>query len=200
MPGSELSWNKVYGNLAGASEAQQQQGIQDYNSTLPTVAGTQTVTPALQVGVAEQNALDASAPNPTEAAAVAFSNMLFQQYLNSMKKGPSGGTGGGSKGGSSGGSGSGSGSTSDNSGDVTDEELANLFGGNASDYGTGSGDIGGTDTEGTTYDNSDVGGSFDTSGGGSIDTSGGGYSNDYSYDGAYLGSYDSGGDYGGADF
>lgn len=71
------------------SEAQQQQGIQDYNSTIPTVSGTQTVAPALQAQIGEENAINASAPNP--AAANSYAESLYQQYLNSMKGGPGGG-------------------------------------------------------------------------------------------------------------
>ena len=31
MPGSGLTWNSIYGNIAGASAAQQQQGLQSYS-------------------------------------------------------------------------------------------------------------------------------------------------------------------------
>lgn len=90
MPNSGLSWNQLYGNIAGAIEGQQQEGIQDYNATLPVVSRTQTVSPETQVGVAEQNAVNASAPNP--AASASYAEQLYQKYLGSMG-GPAGGTG-----------------------------------------------------------------------------------------------------------
>lgn len=89
MPGSQLSWNSLYGNIAGASEAQQQQGLQDYSSLIPTVSGTQTVSPALQSQIAGTNASNAAAPNPTASAS--YAEQLFNQYLQ-QAKGPGGGT------------------------------------------------------------------------------------------------------------
>lgn len=89
MPGSGLSWNSLFGNIAGASEAQQAQGLEQYRGFIPTVAGTQTVNPALQNEIATQNAVDAAAPNPAEAQSYAAS--LFNRYLNQMR-GPGGGT------------------------------------------------------------------------------------------------------------
>lgn len=88
MPGSGLSWNSLYGNIAGASEGQQQQGLQDYSNFIPTVSGTQTVPPALQTEIAGTNASNAAAPNPSASAS--YSQQLFDQYLNQMK-GPAGG-------------------------------------------------------------------------------------------------------------
>lgn len=91
MPGSGLSWNSLYGNIAGASEAQQQRGLQDYSSFIPTVSGTQTVSPNLQAEIAGTNASNAAAPNPGQAAS--YSEQLFNQYLQQLR-GPQGGTGG----------------------------------------------------------------------------------------------------------
>lgn len=98
MPGSNaipgtMPYNTNLESLGLNSEAQQQQGISDYNSTIPTVSGTQTVAPALQANIAEENAINASAPNP--AAANSYAQSLYQQYLNSMKGGPGGSTFGG---------------------------------------------------------------------------------------------------------
>lgn len=76
-----LDWNSLYGNIAGASTAQQQQGMQDYSSLIPTVSGTQTVSPTLQAQIAGTNASNAAAPNPTQAAS--YAEQLFNQYLNS---------------------------------------------------------------------------------------------------------------------
>lgn len=81
MPGSGLSWNALYGNIAGASEQQQQQGIGNLNSTFG---------PNAQVGLAQQNATNNAAPDPTESAN--YAEQLYNQYLNAMK-GPQGGTG-----------------------------------------------------------------------------------------------------------
>lgn len=95
MPGSGLSSNSFLGNVAGASEAQQTAGVQQYNSFVPTVSGTQTVNPALQNEIATQNSLNAAAPDPTQAAS--YAKQLFDQYLSSMRggggnRGPGGGT------------------------------------------------------------------------------------------------------------
>lgn len=95
MPGS----NAIPGTLPYAmnleslglnSEQQQQQGIQDYNATIPTVSSTQTLNPALEAQIAEENALNAAAPNP--AAAESYAESLYNQYLNQFKK-SGGGTG-----------------------------------------------------------------------------------------------------------
>ena len=89
MPGSQLSWNSLYGNIAGASEAQQREGLADYGPFVGAVSSTQTVSPTLQTEIAGQNALNAAAPNPAQAAS--YSKQLFDQYLQQMK-GPGGGT------------------------------------------------------------------------------------------------------------
>lgn len=101
MPGSGLSFNRLYGNIAGATEARQRQGLEDYSRFIPTVSGTQTVRPELQNEIASQNALNKAAPNPAKAAS--YAQQLFDQYLQKMR-GPGGGTGG--YGGPSGGTGS----------------------------------------------------------------------------------------------
>ena len=67
MPGSGLDWNSLYGNIAGASTAQQNQGISQYDQLVPTVSGTQTLSPQLQTQVAFQNAVDSASPNPVDA-------------------------------------------------------------------------------------------------------------------------------------
>lgn len=91
MPGSGLSDNAFLGNIAGAREALQTQGVNEYNATIPTVSGTQTVSPALQNEIATQNSLNAAAPDPTQAASYAM--QLFQMYLNQMGRGGSSGGG-----------------------------------------------------------------------------------------------------------
>lgn len=99
MPGSGLSSNQFLGNVAGASEAQQTEGIHQYNSFVPTVSGTQTVNPALQNEIATQNSLNAAAPDPTAAASYAKS--LFDQYLSRMQGGGRSNPGGGTRSGGS---------------------------------------------------------------------------------------------------
>jgi hypothetical protein len=77
MPGSDLTWNSLYGNIANASTTQQQTGLSEYNSTIPTVSGTQTVSPDLQTQIAEQNAVDNASPNPTEAGVISTAESLI---------------------------------------------------------------------------------------------------------------------------
>lgn len=90
MPGSGLSWNSLYGNIAGASENQQARGLQEYDSFLPTVAHTQTLSPELQTEIAGTNASNAAAPNP--GASASYAQQLFQQYLDKLKNPASGGS------------------------------------------------------------------------------------------------------------
>jgi hypothetical protein len=105
--GAGLMTNKLFGNVLGFSEGQIDKGIRNYNSTIPTVSSTQTLSPALQIQVAQgnqnaenqanqfnsqiaaTNATNAAAPNP--ATANSYAQQLFDQYLQSMR-GPGGGT------------------------------------------------------------------------------------------------------------
>lgn len=89
MPGAGLWSNKFLGNIAGAVEARKAQGIQHYNQTIPTISGTQTVRPETQISLAEQNSINAAAPDP--AAQNSYSQWLFDQYLNKVN--PAGGSG-----------------------------------------------------------------------------------------------------------
>lgn len=99
MPGSGLQWNKSLRDLGIATEDQISKGISNYNATIPTVSGTQTVRPETQVDVATQNAVWNSAPDP--AAAASYAQQLFDKYLGSLSQsfGGGGGGGGGSGGG-----------------------------------------------------------------------------------------------------
>jgi hypothetical protein len=83
MPGSGLSSNMFLGNVAGAMENQEQQGLQDYSSFIPAVSGTQTVNPALQTQISGTNASNAAAPNP--GASASYAAQMFNQYLNQMR-------------------------------------------------------------------------------------------------------------------
>lgn len=89
MPGSGLAKNIVPKDIGTTSQALEQQGIGNYNQTIPTVSGTQTVAPSLQADINANNSLWQSSPDPTQAAA--YTQNLFQQYLNQLK-GPASGT------------------------------------------------------------------------------------------------------------
>lgn len=95
MPGSGLAQNLFPRSIGLATEQLQHQGIGDYSSLIPSVSGTQTVSPAqaapLNAEIQAMNATNASAPDP--AAAGSYAQQLFQQYLSSLSR-PSGGTGG----------------------------------------------------------------------------------------------------------
>jgi hypothetical protein len=88
-PGS-LAGNRGLRDIGLNAEAQTQQGLQDYNALTSNISNTQTVNPALQASIAEQNAINASAPNP--AAAQTYAQSLFDKYLAQIHGG--GGRGG----------------------------------------------------------------------------------------------------------
>jgi len=81
VPGS-LAFNRNQRDLGRTVEDVQSQGVQQYNQTLPTVSGTQTVAPELQTSVNYQNAVSAAAPNPTAAAQYAKS--IFDEYMKKL--------------------------------------------------------------------------------------------------------------------
>jgi len=93
MPGAGLWSNKFMGNVAGAKEALQQQGLQNLNTTTGNLSHMVT-DPNLAASIAARNALMASAPNPAEAVAAQLA-----QYYNALTAGqnrgynPAGGTG-----------------------------------------------------------------------------------------------------------
>lgn len=94
MPG--LSPGTFFGNrnarnLGLLSYLLQQQAAQQYPSLVGAVSQTQTVNPALQSQIAEQNALNAAAPNPQMAQS--YAQKLYSDYLASAR-GPGGGTSG----------------------------------------------------------------------------------------------------------
>ena len=92
QPNSSIS-NGIGLNLLGTtSEQQQQSGVNNYNSTIPTISGTQTLNPALQMEGNLQNAVSAAAPNPTAAANQELS--LLDQYMAELNPpNPAGGRG-----------------------------------------------------------------------------------------------------------
>lgn len=93
MPGAGLYGNRSLRDIGLTSLDQQRWGASAYPQFVGAVSGTQTVSPALQNEIASQNALNAAAPNPSDAAARTKS--LFDQYSQSI-----GGSGGGGYGGS----------------------------------------------------------------------------------------------------
>lgn len=82
MPGSGLAINKGPRDIGLATEDLQRKGVQDYNATIPTVSGTQTVSPALQTEIADRNSVYAAAPNPRDAQT--YAQDLFNKYLATM--------------------------------------------------------------------------------------------------------------------
>lgn len=90
MPGSGLAHNLNLRDLGLTSEGQIAQGVSDYSKLIPTVSGTQTVSPALQTEIANRNTNNAAAPVPAQAQS--YAQQLFSKYLQNMR-GPGGGTG-----------------------------------------------------------------------------------------------------------
>jgi len=85
MPGSGLSQNRFLRDIGLTSEQEQQTGLEDYNRLAGTISSTQTVNPALQTQIAEQNALNRAAPNPQ--AAQTYAQKLYDQYLKGSRGG-----------------------------------------------------------------------------------------------------------------
>jgi hypothetical protein len=71
MPGSGLETNQLFGNIAGFSENQQQQGIANYLKLAGTL-GPQMTDPGLSAQIAARNADLAAAPDPRLAAQEEF--------------------------------------------------------------------------------------------------------------------------------
>jgi len=86
-PGS-LAGNRGLRDIGLTAEAQTQQGLQDYNALTQNVSNTQTVRPETQIALAEQNAVNAAAPNPQ--AAQSYAESLFNKYLNQIHGGVGG--------------------------------------------------------------------------------------------------------------
>lgn len=87
MPGSGLNIENLLSNEGLTSNAIQQEGVGNYNSTIPTISGTQTLNPALELAGNTQNAVSAASPNPTDAANE--EQTLLQQYMAELN--PAGG-------------------------------------------------------------------------------------------------------------
>ena len=88
QPNSPLS-NLIGMNITGTTtEGLQQQGIGDYNATTNNL-GQMQQNPALLSQIAETNAVNAAAPNPTMAAS--YAQNLFNQYMQQMQR-PQGGS------------------------------------------------------------------------------------------------------------
>lgn len=91
VPGSSIQTNRGLRDLGLTSEGQVESGMRDYASLIPTIASTQTVSPELLTQISATNAVNASAPDPTQAAS--YAQQLFNEYLNKLRGG-GGGAGG----------------------------------------------------------------------------------------------------------
>jgi hypothetical protein len=99
MPGSSgiagtLASNRGLRDIGRTSLDQQHWGASAYPGFVGAVSGTQTVPAALQADIANTNAINRAAPNPTAAASAA--KQAFDQYLSrlaSTSRSPAGGTG-----------------------------------------------------------------------------------------------------------
>lgn len=90
-PGNTLTNQNFLNNLGMTSEGLAHQGLTDYNQFSGTT-GSEQSDPNLLNSIAEQNAVDAAAPNP--AAAQSYAESLFNKYMNPPKsKFDSGGSG-----------------------------------------------------------------------------------------------------------
>jgi hypothetical protein len=87
-PGNTLTNQNFLDNLGMTSEGLAHQGLTDYN-TFSGTAGNQQQSPQLLADIAEQNAVNAAAPNPADAQSYAQS--LFEKYLQQQSN-PAGGT------------------------------------------------------------------------------------------------------------
>jgi hypothetical protein len=88
IPGT-LAFDTGARNIGLSAEQQQQNAMRNYASIIPTIAQTQTVSPALQATIAGENTTNAAAPNP--ALQFSFAQQLLDDYLKQMR-GPGGGT------------------------------------------------------------------------------------------------------------
>lgn len=87
MPGfalGSLNFNAGARDIGTTSEALKDKAFQNYQSFVPTVAGTQTVSPAQQFEQNLQNQVSAHSPDPAQAQSYAES--LYNKYLNSLKQ------------------------------------------------------------------------------------------------------------------
>jgi hypothetical protein len=94
MPGSGLANAGIARNLGLTSLDLQNQGVQQYNQTIPTISGTQTVRPETQIGLSQSNAALKAAPDPTQAAAASLD--IQDRYMNMLanrNRNPASGTG-----------------------------------------------------------------------------------------------------------
>lgn len=90
MPGSNVRAGTLMGNRSardiGKLQYQiQQDAIDNYNRTIPTISSTQTLSPQAQLEVAGTNATNAAAPNP--AAAQSYAQQLYDRYKASASGG-----------------------------------------------------------------------------------------------------------------
>lgn len=108
MPGSGLVGYRTARDFGLTAMQLQQQGLQNYGPLIGAISSTQTLNPALQNEIASQNAINAAAPDPSQAGS--YAKNLFDQYLATIGQNRGGGTTRvGGTGGGGGGQGSGTG-------------------------------------------------------------------------------------------
>lgn len=86
----------LYNTIGKTSEAQAQEGLTDFERLLSGITSNLTVNPSVQasvnagnVGIAQQNALNAAMPDPQEQAS--YAEQLYNKYLAGMaRSGPIG--------------------------------------------------------------------------------------------------------------
>lgn len=77
-PGNTLTNQNFLNNMGLTSEGLTHEGVTDYNQFSNT-AGSQQQDPNLLYNIAEQNAVDAAAPNPAQAQS--YAQQLFDKYM-----------------------------------------------------------------------------------------------------------------------
>lgn len=82
VPGSQFADRMGDLSLYDRLAQQRQQGISNYNQTVPTISATQTNSPALQAQTQSQNNIWAASPDPAAASQEALK--LYQQQLNQL--------------------------------------------------------------------------------------------------------------------
>lgn len=92
-PGNTLPLENILDNTGLTSEELSSKGNADYLNFLGGVGNTQ-LQPQLLTDIASNNALMASAPNPTAAANKQFQDMWEAYYMTNHPANPAGGTGG----------------------------------------------------------------------------------------------------------
>lgn len=89
IPGT-IGYNRGVRDVGLTAEQQVNQGLRNYQSLIPTIAQTQTLSPQMQAEIAATNAMNAAAPNPNIAQT--YAQNLLNWWMQQMRS-PAGGTG-----------------------------------------------------------------------------------------------------------